>query len=97
MDFDDILDGIMEFFSFSWVSDIPEFFSSMFEGIGEFSLFGLAFGLISAGTIFFLRGYMLEPFLKFYSPFGQIFWGAVTYIGCFMAGYLLGKHFENTV
>jgi hypothetical protein len=108
MDFlDDIIDfisegfgSIAEGFEIVFTGEIfgliGEFFSEMFENIGEFSFFGLLFGLIGAGTIFFLKDYMLMPFLKFYSPTGQMFWGAVTYIGTFIAGYMLGKYFENT-
>jgi len=107
MGFDDILDfigglwetfteGIIYVFSFEWFGDLGEFFSAMFEGIFELSFLGLGFGLLGAGMIYFLRDYMLTPFTKFMSPFQQIFWTVVTYIGCFIAGYLVGKGFENT-
>ena len=82
--------------SFEWFGDIGEFFSAMFEGITEISIFGLLFGLIGFFTVFLARDYMLMPFLKFYDPMGQMFWGGITYVGTFIAGYLLGKYFENT-
>jgi hypothetical protein len=47
-------------------------------------------------TVYFLREWMLMPFLKYYSWSGQLLWGGLTYIGCFVAGYLMGKAFDNT-
>ena len=93
---DMIVDGLSYVFTGDLFSDIPDFFSEMFDNISEFSFFGLAFGLIGIGTVYGLRDYMLMPFLKFYNPFNQILWGSITYIGTFMAGYFLGKYFENT-
>lgn len=91
-----IVDGISYFFSFEWWGDLGEFFSNMFEGITELSIYGIVMGLVGVGTVYGLKDYMLMPFLKFYSPTGQIFWGAVTYIGTFVGGYLIGKYYENT-
>lgn len=93
---DALVDSLSYVFTGELFADVPDFFSSMFEGISEFSFFGLLFGLIGLGTVYGLREYMLIPFLKFYSPAGQLFWGAATYLGTFLAGYLLGKYFENT-
>ncbi len=81
---------------FEWVGDIGEFFSSMFENITEFSIIGIVFGLVGSGTVYFARSYMLNSFTQHMTPASAIFWSAATYFGTFMAGYLLGKHFENT-
>ena len=93
---DAVCDGVAYLFSFEWTGDLWEFMSSMFEGMSEFSILGLLFGMIGAGTIFLARNYMLGPFLLHMGPGEKIFWAAATYIGCFIAGYLVGKHFENT-
>ena len=97
---DEIIDWFMEIlsyiFSFEWLSDVWEFISSMFENIEEFSVFGLIFGIISAGFIFIVRDYMLQPFLVHMGTFEALFWMIATYLACFVAGYLMGKHFENT-
>ncbi len=100
MGLDDIWDSIVDsfayIFSFEWVSDMWEFFGSMFENLSEISITGLIFGLIGAGTIFIARDYMLGPFLKHMGPMESMFWAVATYLGCFVAGYLIGKRFENT-
>ena len=93
---DVIVEGFDLVISGDIFGEIGEFFSTMFEGLTEFSITGLLFGIIGFLTVFLLRKWMLMPFLKFYTPSGQIFWGAVTYIGTFIAGYMLGKYFENT-
>ena len=96
----DILDSLLDAKDYvvglEWIDDIKDFFSSMFENIGEFSVKGVIFGILSAGLIFLLRKQMLLPFLKFYKPTGRIIWEVLTYIACFIAGYLLGKHFDNS-
>ena len=76
---------------FEWVSDIGEFFSGMFENIGEFSIVGLVFGLCSFAFIFFLRDYMLSPFLIHMGTGEAIFWGGATYLSAIVGGYLVGK------
>jgi len=97
---DEIWDTITDIFeyiiSFSWLGDLWEIIGSMFENISEFSIFGLIFGLIGFGTIFLARNYMLQPFLVHMGPMEATFWMVATYIGSFAAGYMLGKHFENT-
>lgn len=92
---DMFLEGIEYIFTFEWFGDIGEFFSTIFDNIGNFSIIGLAMGLLSAGLIYGLRSYMLTPFLKFMSPFEALFWGTATYIGTFIAGYLVGSYMEN--
>ena len=82
--------------SFEWFSDFWDFVSPAFEDIGEFSFYGLAFGLLSIMLIFFTRSYMITPFVKFYEPVGRIFWTIATYVTVFGGGYFLGRAFENT-
>ena len=97
---EEILDAICDIWeyiiSFSWLSDIWEIICSIFENIGEFSIMGVIFGLIGFGTIFLTRDYMLKPFLIHMGTTESIIWAGATYVGSFIAGYLLGKHFENT-
>jgi len=93
---DSIVDSFAYIFSFEWLGEMWEFFGSMFENLSEISMMGLVFGLIGAGTIFVARNYMLQPFLIHMGPMEAIFWGAATYLGTFIAGYLVGKGFENT-
>jgi len=93
---DFITDGLSYIFSFQWLEDIGEFFSSMFENITEISMFGIVFGLVGFGTVFFARDYMLKPFLVHMTTTTAFFWMIATYIGCFITGYFIGKHFENT-
>ena len=97
---DEIWDSLCDTFEyilgFEWVSDFWEAITGVFENIGEFSIFGLIFGLISAGFIYFVRDYMLNPFLDNMIGFSKIFWMVATYAACFAVGYLLGKHFEDT-
>jgi len=98
--FEDIWEAICDVWeyiiSFSWLGDIWEFITSMFENISEFSIYGLIFGLIGFGTIFFARDYMLQPFLVYMSSAEAMFWSLATYAGSFIAGYFLGRHFDNT-
>ena len=93
---DMFLESLSYIFTFEWIGDAGELFSSMFENLNEFSVIGLTFGLVGAGTVYFARDYMLTPFLKYMSPLQAGFWGIATYIGCFVGGYMVGKYFENT-
>jgi len=89
--FDEIFEWLGELFE-----GLGEFFGSLFEGVGEFSVIGLLFGILTAGFVFLLRKQMLNPFLVHMSKGAGLFWGALTYIGCFIAGYFIGKFFENS-
>ena len=82
--------------SFEWWGDLWGFAGEMFEGLGEISIFGIVFGIVGAGTVYLARNYMLKPFLLHMGSFEAMCWGVATYIATFMAGYLLGKGFENT-
>lgn len=96
--FDDIIDSFLDIPD--TLMDLPdivgEFFSSMFESITEFSITGLVFGLISFGTVLVLNKYLLEPFLSYMGGIERIIWMIITYVGCFISGYLLGNYFENS-
>lgn len=91
-----VYEGIIYLISFEWVGDVGDLFSAGFEGIGDFSIIGLAFGISSVILIFFLREYTLNPFLQYYTPVARIFWMIVTYVGVFVAGYIIGRILENT-
>jgi hypothetical protein len=93
---DALIEGISYAFSFEWFGDIGEGFSTLWENIGNFSIIGLALGMLGAGMVYGLRSYMLDPFLKFMSPMEALFWGIATYIGCFIGGYLVGSYMENS-
>ena len=93
---DEILDFFGYIFSFEWLGDVWDFIGSMFENITEFSVYGIFFGVIGFGTIFFLRDFMLNPFLAHMGQVEALFWMIATYICTAIAGYLIGAHFENT-
>ena len=98
--FEDSREYIVETFEyiigFEWWGDIWEFISSIFEDMGEISVIGIAFGAIGLATVYLARDYMLSPFLIHMGPVEAMFWGGVTYLGTFIAGYLVGKGFEST-
>jgi hypothetical protein len=91
-----ICDGFAYIFTFEWWGDVTEFFGSMFENLSEFSIIGLLFGSIGTLVVFLTRKWMLNSFLQYMTSGKAIFWGAITYLGTFAAGYLLGKRLENT-
>lgn len=94
------LDFLIDFWdsliSFEWISSIGEFFSGMFENIGEFSMIGLLFGVLAAGFVLVTKKFMLDPFLKYMPITAGVFWTILTIGVCFVGGYLMGKHFENS-
>ena len=98
--FDDSRDWLEDAWSyikdFEWWEDLKDLLGSSFEGLGEFSMYGLVFGIVSVVVLYLLSSYTLAPFLAYYSATGKILWGGITYVGTFIAGYLMGKHFENT-
>lgn len=91
MDFDDILDSIIDAPSNAWES-----ITGIGENISEFSYTGLIMGGLCAGLIYLLSNWTLKPFLIHMNFVGAIFISIITYISCFIAGYLLGVHFENS-
>ena len=93
---DYIVEGADYLFSGEWWGDIGEFFGGIFEDIGDFSIAGLFFGILTAGMIFLLRKQMLNSFLVHMGPMEAVLWGGLTYIGAFVGGYLVGKRlFDN--
>lgn len=68
--FEDSREWIMESVEGLW-----DVITSMFDDVGDFSIYGLIFGLMAIGIIFYLRNQLLMPFLKYYKTAGKIFWG----------------------
>ena len=78
---------------FDWLFDIGDWFSEISDSL---SITGIVFAVISAGFIYFTRNYMLNSFLLHMGRIEALIWGAATYIGCAVAGYFIGKHFEES-
>lgn len=93
---DSICDGFDYFIHFEWVSDVREFFGSMFENITELSTYGIVFGLITVVVMLFIGKWTITPFIVNYKPIAKIIWTVLTYVILFIGGYFMGKHFENT-
>ena len=101
MGLDDIWDSITDCFfyviSFEWFGDIRDFIGGMFENMGEFSIMGLVFGILTFLFVFLLKDYMLQPFLDHMSSTSAIFWSVMTYLCCIVVGYFVGKQmFDNS-
>jgi MFS superfamily sulfate permease-like transporter len=92
-----ISEGLEYVFSFDWFSDFIDFLSSAFEDLSEFSMYGLTFGVLGTGLIFFTRDYMITPFVQYYDPVPRMFWTIATYLVVFLGGYFLGKSFEKSI
>lgn len=82
--------------TFEWLGSLWELISGAFEGLGEFSMYGLTFGCVGIVFLFAVSKWTLAPFLVYYSPTGKIVWTIITYAGTFVATYLMGKAFENS-
>jgi len=69
----------------------------MFDDLLEdFSYEGVIFGLLTAGLVFGLRNWMLNPFLQHMNGFSAMFWMIATYAACAIVGYFIGtKIFED--
>ena len=101
---DMFLEGLEYIFTFEWWGDVADLLGSAFEDIGEFSFFGLAFGILgvafSFGTRYFnLNGTgmgIIESMTQFMPPFQRIMWTVLSYVGAFIGGYIMGKYFENS-
>ena len=62
-------------------------------------MMGLICGVLAAGLILLLETTpygTLSAFTKFMSPLQKWFWTILTLVMCFVAGYFIGKHFENS-
>ena len=75
--------------------DIVDWFSDLFEAATELSIAGVIGGVAAAVFIFLLRDRMLNPFLANMTTGAAIFWGAATYIGCFVGGYAIMNKVVN--
>ena len=107
---DAIVDGVEYLFSFEWIGDAwegtTEFFGSMFEGIGQFSFMGLAFAIMTVGFSYSTRYLnitgddkgmsLIATMVQHMPPAERLFWTVASYVGAFIAGYFMGKYFENT-
>lgn len=107
---DFVVDGAEYLASFEWWGDswegVGDFFGSMFEGLGEFSFLGLTFGTM--GLVFsyatkFLnftgadkQMTLIASMTQYMQPTERIVWTILSYVGAFIAGYMMGKYFENT-
>jgi len=78
--------------SFEWFGDIGD----VWEGLSEFSIYGVVFGCLTTILLYFLSQWTLTPFLQYYTATGKIIWGGATYIGTFIIGYMMGVFFENS-
>lgn len=83
---------------------IGDFFSGAFDDMGEFSFLGVAFAIITTGLMYATRYTglagkdlgMVESMTQ-YMPTGQrILWTITTYLVCGIAGYFIGKYYENS-
>lgn len=101
-----LVDGFGYVFGFEWLEDVGEFFGSMFENIGEFSFLGLTFGVLSVGFSYATKFLnftgadkqmtLIASMVQYMPPTQRIVWSVLSYVGAFVAGYFVGKHFENT-
>jgi hypothetical protein len=90
-DLDSIWDMIIDAPSNGWESII-----GIFENISEFSITGLVFGILCTLLIIFLSQWTLQPFLIHMNFIEGLIIQGLTYLSCFIGGYLLGVHFENS-
>lgn len=89
-------EAFVSIITFEWLGSLWEIISGAFEGLGEFSMYGLTFGILTTVFLFAVSKWTLAPFLVYYTPTGKIVWTVITYAGTFVAGYLMGKGFENS-
>ena len=67
-----------------------------FENLGQFSTYGLIFGVIGVAVILLTHQWMLGSFTKLMKPGSAVLTTVLTYLTTFIAGYVLGSRFENT-
>lgn len=94
MDLEDIWEKILEevifFFSFEWFLDIGDFFSNLFENLGEFSPIGTIYGIIMVILVYVFRG-SIFVFVDTMGIVGKTIWYPIFFIFAFIAGYIMGK------
>jgi hypothetical protein len=95
MDFDDILDSFLEFWTFEWLGELWEVFIGMWH-IEEFSWVGIVTGLAGALLEFVMKDYWLKPFTKHMTGAMSFIITIVTFVAVFFVCYLIGaKMFED--
>jgi len=93
---DYITDGFDYLIHFEWFFDLKDLIVDSFSNLGEFSKYGLVFGLLGCAFILFTSQWMLTPFLSYMKPTSKILTGVATYVVTFIVSYLMGSHFENS-
>lgn len=97
---DEIWDWITEAFeyiiSFEWFFDAKDSIVELFESIGEFSFYGLFFGIASCSVILFTKQWLLDPFLARGSFVSGMIITILTFVMTFVVGYLIGKKMEDS-
>jgi MFS superfamily sulfate permease-like transporter len=100
MGFSDIWDYICDGFDyiihFEWVGDAKDGIVDLFSNLGEFSKYGLVFGILGCLFLILTSKWMLSPFLSYMKPTAKVIVLIGTYVGTFIACYLVGSHFENS-
>jgi hypothetical protein len=93
---DYICDGFSYVFSFEWIGDAKDGIVDTFSNLGEFSMYGLVFGILGCLFLVFTSQWMLTPFLSYMKPVNKIITMILTYVGTFVTCYILGAHFQNS-
>jgi len=102
---DEFIEGIGYFFSFEWVGDMSSFIEAMFENLSELSFLGLSFGIMAVVASYSTKYLnllgnqhltLIGTMVQYLPPFQRILWTILSYVGAFIAGYLVGNRFENT-
>lgn len=99
------IEGILYFFSFEWIGDGREFIGAMFENLSELSFLGLSFGILAVVASYSTKYLnllgdshltLIGVMVQHMSPMNRVVWTIISYVGAFLAGYLVGNRFENT-
>lgn len=93
---DYILDGFDYIIHFDWFFDLKDLMVDLFSGLSEFSRLGLGFGIAGILFLVFTKKFMLDAFLLYMNPAQRIITSILTYVGTFVACYILGNRFENS-
>jgi hypothetical protein len=93
---DYIVDGFDYLIHFEWFGDAKDWVVDIFSNLGEFSTYGLGFGICSCIFLLFTKQWMLDPFLSYMKPVSRIVVSSLTFIVTFIACYIMGSHFENS-
>jgi hypothetical protein len=93
---DYICDGFDYLIHFEWFFALKDGVVDAFSNLGEFSKYGLIFGIFGCLFLILTSQWMLTPFLSYMKPASKIIIGIATYVVTFIACYVLGSHFENS-